>query len=102
MRTDHAATTPVRKHHKLLSTMSQRNDHEYCPLLGKRHSQKQMANREERESKIRRSSREKRTSYIKHTILAHSDSNRYNHPNGSVHPRTLLSAAEKVKTINTP
>ena len=62
--------TPVRKHHKLLSTMSQRNDHEYCPLLGKRHSQKQMANREERESKIRRSSREKRTSYIKHTILA--------------------------------
>ena len=46
MRTDHAATTPVRKHHKLLSTMSQRNDHEYCPLLRKRHSQKQMANRE--------------------------------------------------------
>ena len=41
--------TPVRKHHKLLSTMSQRNDHEYCPLLGKRHSHKQMANREERE-----------------------------------------------------
>ena len=37
---------PVRKHHKLLSTMSQRNDHEYCPLLRKRHSQKQMANRE--------------------------------------------------------
>ena len=41
--------SPVRKHHKLLSTMSQRNDHEYCPLLRKRHSQKQMANREERE-----------------------------------------------------